>query len=218
MMVVRSISAGLVLAAVFVGAAWAEPPVEQNKHDEAEVITIPLDQIWATRMPGTLDIEQLSPRDPLVFEIRRSIGFAAKDERASPAFAVIGTGLDALREAHEVFIRQKEPRQSVRVGSQTSVIFFAHETREYVHLHRVECRGYTLKAYYRFVPNENEEMSAYLAIIPLGKLPAGRYRVKIIRSPMEQKYVDIGFRPLSDEVARQIVCGSFSFWVNEHGD
>ncbi|MDZ4657140.1 MAG: hypothetical protein SH868_06125 [Bythopirellula sp.] len=177
-------------------------------------VEIPLDQIWANSMPGTKKFSELNTQQPLVYEIREAIGFTQKDKDAKPAFAVLGTGLDALRGAHEVLVNKKKPRDTFPPGSEVSVVFFAHETQPYVHLHKVERQGKNINIYYRFVPHEEEVTERYIAIIPLGKLPDGKYRMNVIRSP------DAGNRlkKASEEAARRIVCGSFSFTISEQGE
>jgi hypothetical protein len=183
-----------------------------------EVVKIPLDQIWANNMPGTRNIVDLDIESWFVSHIREALGFPQKDKDAKPAFAVLGTGLDALRAAHEVLVNKKKPRETFPAGNEVSLVFFAHETQPYVHLHKVERQGNNVNIHFRFVPHEEEVTERYIALIPLGKLSLGKYRVNIIRSPMPQNYIDLGFRPMSDEVARRIVCRSFSFSVSEQGE
>jgi hypothetical protein len=200
----------LAFAAFEAAGAMAVPP-----NDQPETVTIPLDQTWAYNMPGTQDVYDLNSQSPLVYEIRVATGFPPKDKDANPGFAVPGEGLDALREAHAVFVEEKTRRDTFSANSEISAVFFALEARRYVHLHKVERQGNNISIYYRFIPHETEETNRYFALIPLGRLPIGNYRVKVIRSPMEQKYADIGFRPLNDDVARRVVCRSFSFSVAE---
>lgn len=177
----------------------------------AEPKEIPLKDIWANRVPGTRDINKLDKQPSMVLDIRRAIGFPTKD-KAKPGFAVEGTGPDALREAHAVFVKDKKPRDTFSGRDEVSVVFFAYETRPYVHLQKVELQGNNINVYYQFVYHETEEVTRYIALIPLGKLPAGKYRVNINRSPKE-KYG--GSQPLSDEIAARIVCRSFSFTVSD---
>lgn len=191
---------------------FAEPPDEEDKP-----VTIPLKEIWANNMPDTKEIGSLAKQDPRLTGITSALGFPPKEE-AKPAFAVQGKGLDALREAHVVIVDKKKSRDTFAAGSDVSVVFFAHETRSYVHMHKVERQGNNVNVSWRFVPHETEDMTRHVALIPLGKLPSGKYRVNIIRSAMPQKYIDLGFRPTSEEVARRVVCGSFSFSVSEQGE
>lgn len=196
----------MALVFLLVSTVMAEPLDEKSK-----TVTIPLGEIWATQMPGTKKFSELNTQQPLVYEIREAIGFTQSDKDAKPAFAVLGRDLDALREAHAVFVDKKKPRDTFPPESEVSVMFFTHETGPYVHLHKVERQGNNVNIYYRFVPHEEEVTQQYIAIIPLGKLSNGKYSVNIMRSP------DAGNRlqKVSDEVARRIICRPFSFTVSE---
>jgi hypothetical protein len=94
-------------------------------------------------------------------------------------------------------------------------VFFSYQFAVYVHLHHVEHRGNVVEIYFHFVPHETMDSTEHRALIPLGTLPKGKYCVKILRSPMAKKHVDLGFQAVSDEDARRVVCRSFSFSVAE---
>ena len=66
---------------------------------------------------------------------------------------------------------------------------------------------------YRFVPHETKEMTRHFALIPFGKLYPGRIEVKMLRLPMEQRFVDAGFQDPAPEWETRVVCGSFDFEV-----
>ncbi len=210
---------GFALAISFVPAA-----VEPSK--EPQPVTIPLDEIWAWRMPGTREIGELEkdkpPKyayGPLVGEIRRSLATRPlKEEEATSGFAVLGAGLEALREAKAVFTKKSKPRKTFPVNSEVSVVFFSYQLGPYVYVHDVARQGNIVDIHYKFVPHEEEISAEGIALIPLGNLGAGKYRVNITQTPMEQKYLDLGFRPVSETNARRIVCRSFSFTVSERGD
>lgn len=186
---------------------------ESDANQENKSVTIPLDQIWAYRMPGTQDVEALDGL--LVTESRRAIGFLTPDNKQTrSAFAVLGTELDALREAHSVFTKKSRHRKTFPAGSDVSIVFFSAEFGRYVHIDLVERQDNVVRIHYRFVPHKTKERTKHLALIPLGKLAAGKYRVKMIRSPMKPNYV-IGQRLQSVfyEKALRIVGNSFSFFV-----
>jgi hypothetical protein len=204
--------AGVVVATLSLSGARAESP-----SDKTASVVIPLDAIWANDMPGTRDIDTLVQEPPLTYLIRQAIGFAPK-VKAKPAFAVRGMGLDALGEAHEVLVGKQRRRGTLPSGADISIVFFAHETGPYVHLQKVERQGNNIDIQYHFIPHDSKETMRYVALIPLGKLNAGAYRVKINKSPMEQKYLDLGFRPVSDADSSRIVSRPFSFTVSEQGE
>lgn len=145
------------------------------KESDSETITIPLDQIWAYDMPGTRDIAELESNGnphmehgPVVLEIRRSLGVVPKGHLAKVGFAVVGEGMDALREAHAVFTEKRKPSQTLSTGSNISIVFFSHQSNPYVHLDKVERKDNTVDIYYHFVPHETMDTSEHLALIPLG--------------------------------------------------
>ena len=213
----------LLLAGVCCANADAEPEkattnVPRNSTKTgAKSIEIPLELICAYRMPGTSPVEKID--ESLVFEIRRSLWpIPPKDKKARAGFAVGGTGREALGKVHSILVKNKPPSKSIPAHSEVSIFFFSHPDQPIVHIHRVERLGSVVNIHYGFIPNENEETSEYFALIPLGEVPAGKYRVNVIQSPRSQKDVDQGFQPIRKEVARRIVCNSFSFSVSEQGE
>lgn len=188
---------------------------------EPKTVTIPLDQIWAWEMPGTRDIGQLEPNKPakvecgpLVGEIRQALS-ASRVRGTEPraGFAVVGTGLDALREAHAVLVEKKQPRDSFPVGSEITVVFFSYQAGSYVHLRHVEQRGNVVEIEYRFVPHETCEVTEHLALVPLGKLPVGDVSVRIVLSPIGEPSLGPDFLRECIEWGRRVVCRPFSFSV-----
>lgn len=208
-----SLTAGFVIALVSC-VAMAESPEEKPT-------MIPLDQIWALQMPGTRDIGELeadkppkSMYGPLVEKIRRALDTAREEGKdAKAAFAVLGTGLDALREAHAVLVQEKKPRETFPSGSEISVVFFSHSFGSYVHLDRVQRRDNVIEIHYRFVPHKTSDLTEHIAIVPLGALPAGEYQITVIQEPMDERFINGGFRPVDSKVAGQVVSGSFRFSV-----
>ena len=100
------------IACLVVGLA-----VNGRANPKPEAVIIPLNRIWALEMPGTLNIAELEPdknprsaHGPLLREIRRSLAPLREGEEAKPEFAVLGTGADALREAHAVIVDGQTPR------------------------------------------------------------------------------------------------------------
>lgn len=203
-----------------------QPPSKVADTSEPEVITIPLDQIWAYRMPGTRDVSQLETAKPsqvkygpLVGQIRSLLSQAPPNSQSTQTgFAVLGVGLDALREAKAVLAGKRKLASVFPADSDISVVFFSHEFGPYVHLTSITLRGRVVELGYQFVPHRTEEVTANFAIIPLPKLKAGKYQVNIERQPLDRQLVKLGFAPVPDEAADQIVCHSFSFSVTDQGD
>lgn len=202
-----------VVIGLTIGSNFSNAEEDVEEQAKAETVVIPLDQIWAQDIPGTRDFRELLV-EPLLEKERLVCSVASKSGKSLKAgFAVRGKGLEALRQVRPVLVEKEKPQQTFLEDTEISVFFFSHQATSYVHLHRVERIGNVINIRYRFVPHDSENMSGHSALIPLGKLPSGKYRVNVIQSPMEQKYVDWGFRPISEEIARRIVCHSFSFVV-----
>jgi hypothetical protein len=182
-----------------------------------ETVEIPLSEVWGN-MPGTKNLSELTEQEPRLSEAMQSLWKPVqKDSTAGPAFAVQGVGSEAVKSIYEVVIDKKKPRETFDGNRKISIVFFSHESNRYVHIHKVDRQGNDINVRWQAVPHETQETTKHFAIIPLGKLSNGTYRVNIIHSPMPQKYADLSFREWSDEIARRVVCGSFSFSVSEQG-
>ncbi len=94
-----------------------------------------------------------------------------------------------------------------------TLVFFSQEFNCYVRLQSVERQADVITVKYVFVPHKTKELTDHFALIPIGKLPKGKWRVEIVQSPMEQKYKDAGFKEVSAKIAGQVVCGSFTFEI-----
>lgn len=225
-------------------------PVENPLSDEPGAIEIPLDQISAwPRMRGTLRFGGERPdatveyqRDwrPLLVDIYRALPkWAQKEGSESPGFAVVGTGLEAVRQMHAVLVERQPSRQSFQVGDEISLVFFSYKPSPSTHLHRVDCVGNRVEVRYRFEsghpPRTETRLKGCFALIPLGKLEAGEYHVNYVKSalerltfgpdfvpkgPFHEKMIrelkDRVYKPISREEARKMVCNSFSFTVEEN--
>ncbi len=197
--------------------------MDKTPNKEPVPVVIPLSEIWAYNMPGTRDIRELqadkipvSGDGPLVEQIRRSLSKdRPKGKAAGKGFAVLGTGLEALREAHTVLVEGRKPRNSFPGGSKISLVFFSHLSSCYVHLHQVNRQRTTITIRYQFVPHETKEMTTHIALIPIKGLLEDEYRIHVTQSPMERKFVESGFKQIDAAQARSIACGPFSFQLND---
>jgi hypothetical protein len=195
---------------------------------------IPLDEIWAYEMPGTLDVRALEPdkfgvmvrnlgseeqvkrsKESLTFQIMKSIGVAKRGLRAAPGFAVLGSGEGALRNAHAVLVDRQKPRETFLTNSKITLVFFSKVFGYYVHLDKVEQRGTKITLKYSFVPHRETIGSSHFALIPLGELAAGEWNVEIEPSPWPETPEFAAYRAPGTEWNSSIVCRSFSFVV-EH--
>lgn len=202
---------GIVVAVVPCITAMAQPSNEESK-----AVNIPLDEIWGYNMPGTYDVRKMDDQRAAkqVEAIRRALSTTPpQGKEAKAGFAVVGNGLDALGEANAVLVDGKKRSPTLPADSEISVVFFSYQFGPYVHLHKVARRGNVVEIRYRFVPHKTEEVTEHFALIPMGKLAPGKVQVEIIQSPMEQQFVIAGWKDIAPDLARRVVCKSFSFSV-----
>lgn len=221
-MLVRHVACGVMMV-LFSLHLSCNAETTTNGNQEEKSVTIPLDQIWAWRMPGTRDIGTLEPNKPpnyaygpLLGEILRSLADSRpENEEAKSGFAVRGTGMEALRHVHAVLVKGQKPSKAVSAGNEISLIIYSHQFGPYVHLDHVERDGSIFRIYYRFVPHETEEVTEHLALISVGRLPTGKITVDIVRLPMEKKFSQWGFKPVSKADEFRTICKSFRFLVKQ---
>jgi hypothetical protein len=206
---------------------------------QGAVQTITLDQIWAFEMPGTHDIRELEPDkfgestrnlpsnerfklldESLTFQIRAALkrDNSAKAGMVRDGFAVIGTGREALDGAYNVFVKDQKPSSSFPLDSNVTLVFYSRLAGQYVHIDEVKKETNTIEIRYQFVPHLTTNSTWHLALIPVGKLPIGKYQVKITQSSGGKDKTGhlVGGLPTSE--AQRIVCGSFSFSVVDRKD
>lgn len=187
-----------------------------------DVVKIPLKSIWAHAMPGTRDVHELekvalSAKQAASFDnqIGDALEFLPKGKSTTKGFVVVGTEKEALSKALAALTKKQQPCQTFSANAQVFAFFFSHSFGQYVHLDIVERRGKTIKIAYRFVPHETKQLTAHYALIPLGKLPIGKYRVDIVRLPLEEKSVEQGFKSAESEWEGRVVCQPFTFEIVE---
>lgn len=185
-----------------------------------DVVKIPLDTIWARAMPGTRDINELEKSvakqgETPVNDIGGTLRFLGKGKTTGKGFAVSGTEKEALKNASAVLVDKKQPRQIFPSTDNIWLVFYSHSFGQYVHLVNVERRDRTIKIEYRLVPHATKQLTAHFALIPLGRIPTGKYSVEIVRLPLEQKYVDQGFKSVDSQWNNRVVCQPFAFEVVE---
>jgi hypothetical protein len=189
--------------------------------------TIPLDQIWGYELPGTRNIRELEPkratgnfsnealiRDSRVLHIYKALHIRPKqNEKAGPAFAVVGTGEVALKNAHEIILTKdkQEPPRVHPAGEELSLVFYSYMSGRYVRLVNVRRTDRLVEVDYRIVSHLTSDSTVHFALIPLGKFPPGAVHVRIQQvQPVDDSGQPV---PLRDE--RNIVCDSFTFSVDK---
>ena len=199
-----------------------EPPVESPPAKDATLV--PLDQIWANDMPGTRNVRAIESQkqpgqvwkleqSPLYVQIFRSLHqFPKEGEKVGPAFVVEGTGKVALSNAHAIFTKQAAPESSFPPDTDLTLVFYSFIFGRYVWIESVEQAENLITVNYRFVSHMTAESTTHFALIPLGKLPNGKFRVEIKQLP--PKSVHGQTVSLVSDPSR-FVCDSFSFRVRK---
>lgn len=204
-------AAGIFTVSLLVSFAAAECTAK----DQTE---IRLENVLAFRMPGTRDVYAMTQdgHSLLFNQIRGALStLPEKGSKAEPSFVVAGDEIAALKTAKEVLADGKPPRTSFRSDEELHVFFFSRQCFVYVQLDSVERSMSDVEIRYSFIPHDESVVTEHFALIPLGKLPRGKYRIDIIRSPMSPKLIAQGYVPTSDAIADSTVCKSSEFEVTD---
>ncbi|MCI0331660.1 MAG: hypothetical protein L0228_00365 [Planctomycetes bacterium] len=227
-----SLNIGFALVLLLCVRAFAD-----ESNEDRDVQIIPLDQIWGYNLPGTKDIAGIPlpekpgfgqsldflrrQREHNIEQIRRALTAKHPTEQATPGFVLhrqpdfqtlLGASnrLRGLLHDHPKEVRVTGERY--RAGEETTLVFFSHPLSYYMRLRNVERQDNEITVQYEFEPHTTPEVTVHFALIPLGKLPAGKYQVRFEQIPLAQKYRDIGFEPVEPD-AWMIVCRPFSFEI-----
>lgn len=212
-----SIIASLILISVLFANVCGEMPADKPK-------IIPLDKVWAKNMPGTRDVLDLDlPRAQQVTTgrlqsiymswVRRAEKLKFKD-LARPGFVVSGSGQSALLAAHAIFVKEAAPRNEFSPDEELTIVFFSEPYGgNHVRIHQIERKGDHFEIQYRLEPYLVHTLSETFALIPLGKLPPGKYHVDMRQLPSEQKFSKLGRKPVDENWSREALCKPFSFAV-----
>lgn len=176
---------------------------------------IPLSEIWSYGMPGTRDMRELSNQvgkqagqpKSILAELAK---LPPEGKPAIDAFTVRGTGLEAFRNSIEVLVDKKRPERAFTSDMEITIAFFSYGSNWYVHLQPAELKSGTITINYNMILHETEEATAYFALIPLGKLPSGKYQVEMIPTQL-----NTAGDPLNEDGIPLIVNEPFSFTVKE---
>lgn len=188
------------------------PPPELTK----DATDIPLAEIWAHMMPGTKKIHGLQKDVPDENTVMAKIGRVLSEkirQKTEPSFAVEKTGLEGLKNAYAVFSGEMKRPTSLSKDNEISIVFFTHPSNYYVHLSRVVLDGNTIRVGYRLVPHMTQDMTMHFALIPIGKLPKGKYKVYVLAEPIEKKLLIGGLKEPDVQKKATIASSSFEFNV-----
>ena len=147
--------------------------------------TIPLDAIWALKMPGTRNIRELDPpknikHKTVINRIHLALFIKTTDEKpAGPCFLVTGEGKEALQKASKVIVDKEVPAKTHPTGKELTLFFYSNAAPGYVHIHSVERSESRITVNYQVVIHQMSNATVHFALIPLGHLPAGKFTVDI---------------------------------------
>lgn len=192
----------------------------------SETPKYPLREVWAIDMPSTKELgtllkaeegEYIDRASQRLFDTARRTLLKKYPERESQkGFAVSKTDREALADVSRLLSEEGHwGAQPLESSKEISLVFFSHPSSYRVHIEKIDRHEDTFRIEYRFVPQPTVEPSIQLALIPVGKLPVGNYGVEMVQLPLEQEYLDAGFKPVSEEGSKRIVCQSYSFQVYE---
>ncbi len=185
-----------------------------------EPVEIPLKEIWAYNMPGTRDINEFGSSNAKESLVQRTLLGIRNTWRSQEGMAVSGEGREALenivrlREALEDSNRHpgKLKWNVLSTNGPVSLAFYTKGTHPYIHLEKVIKQGHAFTIKYRPIPQQTAMSRSTLALIPVGELPSGKYRVIVEQLPIAQEYVDRGFPQPQPELINSI-SDSFGFVV-----
>jgi hypothetical protein len=219
------------IVAVVFGLVSLARVVAATPNDQPK--TIPLKEMWAFKMPGTKDVRELEPRVDgkklseqeleqyfrtssvhQILHVLSNRPREQKDELAGPAFAVVGTGNEALKNAAAAFATKdsKWPDEWLPTDTDISLVFYSYSTGYFVRIVSVEKSERAITINYQRVQQTAMIMNTCLALIPVGKLPAGTVNVKIVELPPvdeQDRRVTVTGDP------HKHVCNDFAFGVRK---
>jgi hypothetical protein len=193
----------------------------------ANAQVILLDKVWGFNIPGTKDIAgipfpengvgrtfdfQTKERTYNIEQIRLRLASKPPTEQAGPGLALPHPPDSHMLSSIPTLMRSKKYpfRRNFPADSEYTLFFFSHPMSYYCRLRHVERDGSKIIVQYQFEPHYRPEATLHFALIPLGKLEAGKYEVEFEQLPMEQEYRDQGFEPVNPD---DVVCRSFIFEV-----
>ena len=195
---------------------------ETKRDDEIETsLVIPLEDIWAWNISGTKSLMTLTSVDPskknkywtYIEDVNQTLGPVDQNNQSSRGVVVKGTGLDALRNVHAIRTKHQASEETIKAGSDISILFFMHAMSPNLQLKRVTVENYTIEIVYELVPRIDAGKTTHFALIPIQAVKEGQYQVKFTRSTSTETFDDVGISQLPIEVSELAVSKPFHFKV-----
>jgi hypothetical protein len=149
----------------------------------------------------------------------------------SPGFAVVGTGMEALKNAHDIWVRKEPVKLELPADTDLSLVIrtagdhaeLLSLTRDYFYSPKPEIgQFFVLKYQYPYFTTDTQRAItrprvdwAGIALIPIGKLPVGKYEVRITRVEYTPK-PDETLIPITHEMEETLICQPFAFKTVKH--
>jgi hypothetical protein len=195
-----------------------------------EVVEIPLSEVWALDMPGTKDVRLLEPEvygdetktlpttkryellnQSLIQQVLGSLELEVP-RRPMQGFLVASNVRDSLSKVSVLLAASKKPPTAFESDKELTLVFYSLQTGTDVHLTSVNLKGNQINIEFRFVPHFTDEMSTHFALIPLPKLSAGKYKVRIHEAPV-LNFQDWGVNQFNPEWRKKFICKDFEFKI-----
>ncbi len=205
-----------------------------------EKVNVPLNEIWAYKMQGTRDVHGLATgelskqhapgwgyedyqqeRQKHIDLIQKALAAKPSADDALPGFMLESPpSTYVLRTIGNQMARhvlhggqQIEPDDSFPVDKEMTLIFFSHPLSYYIQLKEVVREGTKITVTYQPIPHFSAESTVHFALIPLGKLPVGEYRVFFKEARMDQEFFKAGFIPPTSLQRQKQICHPFFFTI-----
>ena len=100
-------------------------------------------------------------------------------------------------------------------GEEVTLVIFSHPAAYFFRLKQVDREGNVFTVRYQFEPHFSPESTVHFALIPLGKLPLGDYKVEMEQVPMAKQFQEAGFLRVHEARENNLVSRPFAFTVKE---
>jgi hypothetical protein len=100
-------------------------------------------------------------------------------------------------------------------GEEVTLVIFSHPSSYFFRLKEIQQEGGAITVRYQFEPHFSPESTVHFALIPLGKLPIGDYKVEMEQLPKEERFQEAGFLRVHDARESNLVSRPFAFAVKE---
>jgi hypothetical protein len=161
-------------------------------------------------------IQKLAAEKSLVYGIERSLQRMASNINAKPPFAflVVGRDRNALPGIHDILVKGEKHRVSAPSTSDITIVFCSASPQSAARLVRVDRKGNTLEIHYVPHAPDKRYIGWRLALIPLGKLPPGTYRAKLVPSAEKTTNRTVT-TPNQSDTGKEPITTSFHFEIKD---